>query len=77
MAKKYVFVRMPNDIYQLYKGIKIKMEKDIKGVTGKRIPLTMPKVFRAVASPKINQNFIEIDLKTLVELAKQRRRRYA
>lgn len=76
MVRKYVFVRMPEDIYKLYRGIKVKMEKDIQGVTGRRIPLTMPKVFRAIASPKINENFIQIDIKTLVEMAKQKRRRY-
>lgn len=75
MAKKYVFVRMPEDVYNIYKNIKVKMELDIKQITGRNIPLTMPKVFRAVASPDLNKNFIEVDLKDLVSLAKNRRPR--
>jgi len=74
MAKKYVFVRMPADVYNLYKGIKIKMEADIEKVAGKPIPLTMPKVFKAVVSPNLNRNFIEVDLNNLVDLAKKGRR---
>lgn len=73
MAKKYVFVRMPVEVFNRYKEIKINMERDIKAVTGKHIPLTMPKVFKAVASPKMNENFIQVDMKKLVELAKQKR----
>jgi hypothetical protein len=34
----------------------------------------MPKVFKAVASPEFNENFIEIDLKKLTEFAKRGRR---
>ncbi len=74
MAKKYVFVRMPVDVYNIYKGLKVKMETDIKNISGKQIPLTMPKVFKAVASPEFNENFIEIDLKKLTEFAKRGRR---
>lgn len=75
MVKKYIFVRMPADIYKIYEGIKVKMEKDITQVVGKRIPLTMPKVFRAVASPTLNKNFIAVDLNDLVNLAKEKRKR--
>lgn len=75
MSRKYVFVRMPVEIYDLYKGIKNDMQNDIKKVTGKDIKLTMPKVFKAVASPQFNENFITVDLRKLAELGKQRRNR--
>lgn len=74
MAKKYIFVRMPIEIYKQYANIKTNMEKDISKVTGKQINLTMPKVFKAVASPDLNENYIQIDLKKLVNLAKEKRR---
>lgn len=74
MAKKYIFVRMPEEIYKRYRNIKINMEKDIHKVTGKDIKLTMPKVFKAVASPDLNENFIQVDLNKLVKLAKEKRK---
>jgi hypothetical protein len=74
MSKKYVFVRMPENIYKDYKNVKAKMEGDIEKVTGRRIPLTMPKVFRAIISPEFNSNFIEVDLKKLVNLAREKKR---
>lgn len=70
MAKKYVFVRMPADVYKMFYGKKIKMEADIKEMTGKKIPLTMPKVFKLVA-----RNPVEIDKFNLVKFAKLKRRR--
>lgn len=75
MAKKYIFVRMPEDVYKRYSDIKINMEADLKKVTGKEIKLTMPKVFKAVASPDINENYIQVDMTNLVKLAKEKRRR--
>jgi hypothetical protein len=74
MAKKYVFVRMPTDVYKMYKGIKIKAENDITKITGKRIPLTMPKVFKMVASPKFNENWIMVDKSNLIKLAREKRK---
>jgi len=74
MAKKYVFVRMPAEIYNMYKNIKVNMETDIQQITGKRIPLTMPKVFKAIASPELNENFIQVDMNSLIKLAKEKRR---
>lgn len=75
MAKKYVFVRMPLEIYKLYTNIKLNMEKDIKLVSGREIRLTMPKVFKAVASPRFNENYIQIDMGKLLDLAREKRRR--
>lgn len=72
MAKRYIFVRMPEDVYKLYKNIQVKMERDITKVTGKETNLTMPKVFRAVASPDLNENFIQVDLQNLIKMAKLR-----
>jgi len=74
MAKKYIFVRMPEEIYKRYLQIKVNMEKDITKVTGKPTNLTMPKVFRAVASPDLNENFIQVDINNLVKLAREKRR---
>jgi hypothetical protein len=74
MAKKYIFVRMPEDIYKRYKDIKFNMERDLKTVTGKETHLTMPKVFRAVASPDLNENYIQIDIANLIKLAKEKKR---
>lgn len=70
MAKKYVFVRMPQDTYKIYRNIKLKMEKDISQIYRKKIPITMSKVFLAVASPKFNENFIQIDESNLKRLVR-------
>ena len=74
MAKKYVFVRMPEDIFGLYKNIQLNMKADLKKVTGKDIKITMPTVFKAVASPDLNENYIQVDLKNLVKNMKRRKR---
>ena len=76
MAKKYYMIRMPSEIYKRYKDTKVKMETDIQKFTGKRIPLTMPKVFNAVINPEFNHNFIEIDMKKLTDLAKFKKGKY-
>lgn len=73
MAKKYVFVRMPAEVYNIYKDIKIKMENDLKKTSGRDIPLTMPKVFKAVASPQFNENLIVVDLNKLRDLARRKK----
>lgn len=73
MVKSYKWVRMPTEIYNNYKNVKINMEKDLAKVYGKRIPLTMPKVFHAIVNPKLNENYIQIELQKLKELAKRRR----
>lgn len=72
MAKRYIFVRMPAEIYKRYVFIKNSMEKDITKVTGKQTKLTMPKVFKAVASPEFNENYIKVDLKKLIKLSKEK-----
>jgi len=69
MAIKYIFVRMPEETYNLYKGIKCKMEQDVKKVTGKETRLPMTKVFRAIASPDINENYIQVKLEDLIKLS--------
>ncbi len=69
MARKYVFVRMPDDVFQMFYMKKIKMEKDIKEVTGRNIPLTMPKVFRLVA-----KHPVEMDINNLLDVANKRKR---
>lgn len=74
MPKRYIFVRMPVEIYKQYANIKVNMENDLKKVAGKPIKLTMPKVFKAVASPDFNENYIQVDLKKLVSLAKEKRK---
>lgn len=74
MAKRYIFVRMPEEIYKRYLNIKVNMEKDLTRVTGKETKLTMPKVFRAVASPDLNENYIQVDMSKLIKLAKEKRR---
>jgi hypothetical protein len=71
MAKKYKFVRLPVGTYNIYKNIQNKMEKDVSLIYGKRKPLTMTKVFLAVASPKFNENFIQIDERNLKKLVRR------
>jgi len=73
MAKKYVFVRMPEDVYGLYKNIQNKMTSDVSRVMGRPVKLPMTKVFKAVASPELNENFIQVDLKKLSKLSKRLR----
>ena len=76
MVKKYVFVRMPEEIYVKYVDVKHKMENDIKKVSGKNLTLTMPKVFNAIISPEFNENFIQVDLKRLHDLARKKKGKY-
>ncbi len=71
MAKRYVFVRMPLDVYNLYMGVKKNMELDICKLTGKEAKLTMPKVFRAVVSKDINENYIQISKNNLINMIKR------
>ncbi len=49
------------------------MQNDITKVTGKKVNLPMTKVFKAVISPQYNENYIQVDLKKLVDLSKKRR----
>jgi len=72
MAKRYVFVRMPYEVFDLYKNIKVRMENDITKVTGRPTTVTMPKVFKAVVSPDINENYIQIGLKNLISMANKK-----
>ena len=74
MAKKYIFVRMPDDVYGLYKNIQTKMSADITKITGKNIKLPMTKVFKAIASPDINENYIQVDLKKFAGTHLRRKR---
>jgi len=67
MAKTYVFVRMPSDIHAKYKIVKQNMENDLSRVAGKPIKLTMPRVFNAVIDPRVNENYIQIDLKRMLK----------
>lgn len=71
MAKRYVMLRMPKDIYDRYLGVKQKMESDISRVAGTPLKLSMPSVFNAVINPELNDNFIEVDLKKLRRLGKK------
>lgn len=70
MATRYVFVRMPTEVYNLFYNKKIRMERDIKEVTGKKIPITMPKVFRMVGA-----NPVEIDIDSIINIASKKRGR--
>ena len=74
MPKKYTFVRMPTEIYKRYLQIRVGMEKDISKITGKQTKLTMPKVFRAVAFPGYNENYIQVDINKLVKLAREKQK---
>jgi|1_EtaG_2_1085319.scaffolds.fasta_scaffold00916_12 hypothetical protein len=68
MAKRYIFVRMPVETFEGFKMKKNKMESDIKDLTGKKVNLTMPKVFSLVS-----KHPVEIDKKLLVKFAKLKR----
>lgn len=76
MAKRYVFVRMPEEVYIKYHNVHKKMESDIQSLTGRPLRLTMPQTFNAIISPEMNRNFIEVDLQKLVRLAKSKRGKY-
>ncbi|MDI6738158.1 MAG: hypothetical protein QME12_06635 [Nanoarchaeota archaeon] len=45
----------------------------MKAYTGREIKLPMTRVFKVVASPMLNENYIQVDLKKLVQFAKKRR----
>lgn len=72
MAKRYVMIRMPKEIYDHYAQIKMKMENDITKKVGAPLKLSMNNVFNAVVNPKLNNNFIEIDLTKLVKMGKRK-----
>jgi mannose/fructose/N-acetylgalactosamine-specific phosphotransferase system component IID len=74
MVKKYVFIRLPSEVYDNAKKIQMKMQKDIQQIVGRPIPLTMTKVFKAILSPEYNMNFIEIRSESLIKLAKEKKR---
>jgi hypothetical protein len=77
LVKHYRIVRMPEEIYQKYFGVKLRMESDIRRVTGKQyLKLSMPKVFNAIIDPKLNENFIEVDLLRLSKLSQRKKGKY-
>jgi len=77
MAIRYRIVRLPEDVFQKYYNTKLRMETDIQKVTrNPHLRLTMPKVFNAVIDPSLNENFIEIDLLKLSQVARKKRGKY-
>lgn len=74
MVKKYVFVRMPEEIYNLYRNVNQQQNNDLLklGVQNRSIPMNF--TFKSVVDPKINENFIEIDLKKLMNNTKPKRK---
>jgi len=71
VAVRYVMVRMPRPVYDNLCQLKAKMEGDLFKANNKQFKLTLPKVINASISPRLNQNFIEIDLNTLKRLSKR------
>ncbi len=55
---------MPSEVYEMFYAKKVRMEKDVREITGKNIPLTMPKVFRLIANHQV-----EIDMDYLAKFA--------
>ena len=77
LVRRYRIVRMPEEIYQKYYGVKLKMESDIRKVTGRQdLRLSMPKVFNTIIDPKMNENFIEVDLFKLSQLSRKKKGKY-
>lgn len=72
MAQKYVFVRMPVQTYERYFQIRQQMQHDLSHIAGKPIKIPMTKVFKAIASPEFNENFIQINLKKMLGFVKNR-----
>ncbi len=74
MARRYVFVRMPEETFNLYKAINIKQNNDLikLGVQQRVLPMTF--TFRSVVDPKINENYIQIDLKNLINNTRPKRK---
>ena len=77
MVKRYVRFPLKVETIKLYKDIQTKMERDVENDYENkfkvRIPLT--RVFDLIASPKINENFIQIDKKILYKIAIKRRKK--
>lgn len=67
MAINYVFVRMPEPVFQRYKDIQVELLNDLKTLTGKNIKIPMTKIFDIVVSTEWNENYIQIDLKKLIK----------
>jgi len=68
MAKRYVMVRMPKDSFDKFYNKKKKMEQDIQSLVGRRIPLTMPKLWDLVS-----KNPTEITFDNLLKQTKRGR----
>jgi hypothetical protein len=75
MPIKYKFMRVPSPIFNRLKEIQGEMQRDVSFVYGKPLKLTMPKVLRAITDPKLNRNFIEVNMKDLVVLAKEKQKK--
>lgn len=60
---------MPEDVFKMFQKKKVKMEADVEKIVGKHVPLTMPKVFRLVASTPV-----EIYHDDLIKVAKNKKR---
>jgi len=78
MAKKYVMVRMPEDVHQRFMQIKAEMERDVNKfnnigkISSKVIKLPKSQVLRAIIFPEYNLNYIRVPLKKLSELGSKK-----
>jgi hypothetical protein len=60
MAIKYVFVRIPEPTFKIFKGVQTDLNTKVKTLTGKSINIPMTKVFKLVATPTLNPKIREL-----------------
>jgi len=76
MAKRYIRFPLSVETVKLYKDIQARMENDVeKDFEGRyKVMKPLTRVFDLVASPKYNENFIQVDKKLLHKIAIRRRK---
>jgi hypothetical protein len=67
MAQIYKMVKMPIEAHELFKLRKLRMEKSIENIIGKRIPVKMANVYRLSAKA-----IIEVPHDVLIKAVKKR-----
>lgn len=77
MVKKYKMYRLPEEISCIYEGLQKKMQEDIdkyNAITNKKTKITMPMVFKIVASPELNKNYIRVKFEDINNLKRAKKK---
>lgn len=77
MVQRYVRFPLKVETIKLYKDIQYQMERDVENDYGNKFKVKIPltRVFDLIASPKVNENYIQIDKRILYKIAIKRRKK--